>query len=73
MSLLRRLLCALGLRRRGLVFVRLTLSEGPPRVVGPMDRLTAEAYLLYGLPGGLTLDGRRVVSARITGGGDRDF
>ncbi len=54
-------------RRRDLVWVRLTFEDGTAKALGPMDRLSADAFLMHRIARSGAWNGRRVTSARIVG------
>lgn len=56
-------------RRPNPAYVRLEFEEGPPVLLGPMDRFTAEVLLVNRISPNPIHDRRRVVSARIIGDG----
>ena len=53
--------------RRGRVYVRLVFEDGPPKLLGPMERYGAELFLALRVSPDGAWDGRRVLSARIIG------
>lgn len=52
---------------RGKVRIRLLFEDGPPVLLGPMDRLTADVLLVNHFGPWPFHHGRRIVSARIIG------
>lgn len=54
-------------RRQDRVWVRLAFEDGTAKALGPMDRYSADLFLLYRVSPAGEWDGRRVVSARIVG------
>lgn len=62
-----RLWCWLGKHDHSLVFVRLIHPEGPPSLVGPMDRYSAEVFMANRIATFPHYNLRPVDSARIIG------
>lgn len=63
--MIRRLLDWLLGRRRDQVHVHLTFESGRPVTLGPMDRFTAEVFIVNSISPHPYHELRRVVSARI--------
>lgn len=52
-------------RRHEQVWIRLRLEEGPPVLLGPMDRFTADLFLVNRINPNPVWLGRAIVSAKI--------
>jgi hypothetical protein len=66
--MIRRFWCWLMRHEHDLVFIRLLHHEGPPSLVGPMDRWNADIYIAQRIAPTAMFGLRSVASARIMKG-----